>query len=60
MSEQVIENGAIVILDTEAFISQSADILELYREYAVNEINAGKEDFLGYSDWKELNKEALL
>ena len=40
-------------------VSMSADILEMYREYAVDEMNKGKEDFLSYSELKEENKEVL-
>lgn len=35
--------------------------LELYKEYCSTEIKAGNEDsILNFSDWRELNKEALL
>ena len=40
-------------------ISMSADILQLYREWAVSEVKNGKEDFQSYSEWKEENKEVL-
>lgn len=45
---------------SDAFVSLSADYLELYRDYAKSEIKEGKEDFLVFSDWKEENKEVLL
>lgn len=43
----------------DGFISMSAEILELYREYASAELKDGKEDFMTYSEWKEENKEVL-
>ena len=61
MSDQVESvNTKVEILDTDFEVSCAADIVELYREYAFDELNKNNEDFLLFSDWKELNKEALL
>ena len=49
--------GNIVITETEA--ENGVLFLQLYREFAAEEINAGR-DFPVFSEWKELNKEALL
>ena len=45
--------------EVEEPVSMSADILELYRDYAVSEIHSGNEDFLPFTEWKNENKEVL-
>jgi hypothetical protein len=41
------------VLENES-VSDSVVYLELYREYATNEINLGN-DFLTFTEWKELS-----
>lgn len=54
--EQLEAAGTIVLEDVHA--SDAVVFLELYREYAIDEINQER-DFLTFSEWRELNREVL-